>query len=1155
VAARLSDVLADDWTIELTELTVAPLVNILAMAGVAPDPNVPGAGGHLKASLYLSAEVAARLNDPALRYSDHTIAILAHEMLHTLGVSVPLGSRFDSLVDHVDGKGYFIGPAAQAVYGGPVPLSDDTDHLGVWDDLMYGKGVRPGTYALGSENATQPFSALDLAILKDMGYALRGAVGGNAPPTGIVSIHGDGPAQNGSTFTAENTLQDADGMGTVTYQWLRDGKPIAGATGGTYKLVGADVGYQVSVRASYVDGHGTPERVQSASSWTVVSVNAHPTGGLALHGNPELGQTLTVTSTIADADGMGTLSYQWMRDWTPIAGATGESYQLAAADVGHVVGVSAAYTDGHGTNEYVESGSWGVTRPNTPHTGGISVTGDTIVGHQLAVASTLADVDGMGPLSYAWWRDGTQLDGVTGATYTLTNADVGAWISVDVTYTDANGTPEYAHGVTPTQVVAAPTGVNSAPAGQVSAGMTNGVEPGSVLLAFNDLVDADGMGTVSYQWLRAGVPIDGATGDHYTLTQADVGHEVKVQASYVDGHGTHESVTSLYGVVADNKPTGSVAISGTAVQKGVLTASNTLADIDGMGAVTYAWLREGQHIPGANGNTYTLTEDDVGLHIYVAATYTDGKGYAEGVVSPGTAAVANVNDLPAGAVTISGTAVQGSTLGVSNTLTDPDGMYGVVFAYQWLRGGQPVAGATGASYALGSADVGAAISVSVSYVDGRGTSEHVTSAATAAVSAVQTTPPPPPPPPPPAVNTPPTGSITLGGEAKQGATLTATSRLQDAQGMGALSWQWQRDGDDIGGATGSSYTLSQADVGKHISVAVQYRDGAGHAESAHSGASDAVANVNDAPTGMLMVAGSAAEGGSLSAISAIADADGLGTLQFQWLRDGKAIAGATGAQYMPQHADVGASVSVQASYTDGFGAHESVSSGAVAITSSATPGTAPGLIVGTDGSDNLHGGATADVFLGSAGNDTLDGGAGLDTVVYAAPVAQFDITRTASGFTIADKTGNGGTDQLTNVERVVFGDTAVALDIDGSAGMGFRLYQAVFDRAPDAGGMGYWLSQLDGGMPLHTVAQAFMDSGEFKTMYGSQPDNTQFLTALYKYALHRDPDASGIAFWNNAIKSGAVAMVDVLIQFSESGENQAQVIGSEQHGIHYTPWH
>jgi hypothetical protein len=44
----------------------------------------------------------------------------------------------------------------------------------------------------------------------------------------------------------------------------------------------------------------------------------------------------------------------------------------------------------------------------------------------------------------------------------------------------------------------------------------------------------------------------------------------------------------------------------------VLTASNTLADADGLGSITYQWQRGGVDINGATANTYTLVQADVG---------------------------------------------------------------------------------------------------------------------------------------------------------------------------------------------------------------------------------------------------------------------------------------------------------------------------------------------------------------------------------------------------------------------------------------------------------------------------------------------------------------------------------------------------------------
>ena len=54
-----------------------------------------------------------------------------------------------------------------------------------------------------------------------------------------------------------------------------------------------------------------------------------------------------------------------------------------------------------------------------------------------------------------------------------------------------------------------------------------------------------------------------------------------------------------------------------------------------------------------------------------------------------------------------------------------------------------------------------------------------------------------------------------------------TSSLADADGLGALSYEWKADGVTISGATGASYTLTQAEVGKAITVSVGYTDTGG----------------------------------------------------------------------------------------------------------------------------------------------------------------------------------------------------------------------------------------------------------------------------------------------------------------------------------------
>src|SRR5690606_14874063 len=125
----------------------------------------------------------------------------------------------------------------------------------------------------------------------------------------------------------------------------------------------------------------------------------------------------------------------------------------------------------------------------------------------------------------------------------------------------------------------------------------------------------------------------------------------------------------------------------------------------------YQWKRGGVNIGGATGSTYTLGDDDVGETITVTISYTDGNGTLESVTSAATAAVANVNDNPAGGITISGTVAEDQILTANSTLADADGPG--TFSYQWKRGGANIGGATNSTYTLTDADVGETITVTV----------------------------------------------------------------------------------------------------------------------------------------------------------------------------------------------------------------------------------------------------------------------------------------------------------------------------------------------------------------------------------------------------------------------------------------------------------
>ena len=84
--------------------------------------------------------------------------------------------------------------------------------------------------------------------------------------------------------------------------------------------------------------------------------------------------------------------------------------------------------------------------------------------------------------------------------------------------------------------------VNDTPTGPVV--ISGAPTIGEVLSASEEIGDVDGVGEIEYQWTRNGVAISGETAQTYELTNADVGSDIGVVASYVDGGGTFESITS-----------------------------------------------------------------------------------------------------------------------------------------------------------------------------------------------------------------------------------------------------------------------------------------------------------------------------------------------------------------------------------------------------------------------------------------------------------------------------------------------------------------------------------------------------------------------------------------------------------------------------------
>lgn len=218
-------------------------------------------------------------------------------------------------------------------------------------------------------------------------------------------------------------------------------------------------------------------------------------------------------------------------------------------------------------------------------------------------------------------------------------------------------------------------------------------------------------------------------------------------------------------------------------------------------------------------------------------------------------------------------------------------------------------------------------------------------------------------------------------------------------------------------------------------------------------------------------------------------------------------------------------------------------------------------VIGSTLADSLTGSDRADNFeLGTGGNDTVHGGADDDTIAYYTATAgiRADLSTgvvTGDGFvqTVSDieavigsdysdvLTGGSGSSDLIgrDGDDVMYGDDLDVGQARAESAQVWRLYQAVLDRTPDTISHARWVERLlEGEGELIDLAKAFVNSPEFQTRFADVDTSEEFVTLLYNNVLGRDPDATGLANFTNALNSGARTEAQVVLAFSESTEYQ-----------------
>jgi len=472
-----------------------------------------------------------------------------------------------------------------------------------------------------------------------------------------------GTPQSGATLTASA----GSWLGTSTlgyaYQWQScdgeggDCEDVEGATSSTYELDEGDVGHTIRVAVTASDEGGMAAELSPATE-PIAAPNAPVVEQAPLaSGTTLVGDTLHASAGAFSGEAPLAYSYQWERcdeggeACTPIAGATGSTYTLAAADARESVRAQVRATDPEGAGTSVATAALAVSPEALLDRSRPYAAGEYHEGQTLSVQPGIWT--GAGPIASTeqWQRcnasgaECADIRGAGAATYALQEADVGH--TVTVVETASIGLEGASAGSQPTPVIGGePTPpievIEPTIEGPPTAGQTLSADPGT--WAGSQPVD------YAYRWQRcdeAGeecADIEGATGSSYTLAGGDVGSTVRVSVTATNLAGSVEASSYQSEVIGSAAPPSNTAapeVSGVAKEGRELAASD--GAWSGSRPLTYTrrWERceaagEGcEEIAGATNTTYTPTSADVGhtLRLYVTASNHLGSATARSAPS------------------------------------------------------------------------------------------------------------------------------------------------------------------------------------------------------------------------------------------------------------------------------------------------------------------------------------------------------------------------------------------------------------------------------------------------------------------------------------------------------------------------------------------
>jgi len=207
-------------------------------------------------------------------------------------------------------------------------------------------------------------------------------------------------------------------------------------------------------------------------------------------------------------------------------------------------------------------------------------------------------------------------------------------------------------------------------------------------------------------------------------------------------------------------------------------------------------------------------------------------------------------------------------------------------------------------------------------------------------------------------------------------------------------------------------------------------------------------------------------------------------------------------------------------------------------------------LIGNKLGNYLQGHAGDDNITGGGGNDTINGGAGLDKAHYSLAYENYTIIPDEEGYITQANAGTDGVDIIREVERIVFTDTKLALDINGHAGEVSKILGAVFgsDAVEDKQLVGIGLQRLDSSTSYTELIQQALNA-----KLGKGFSDQAEIQLLYQNILSTQPSQDELNYWSNTLNNGQFTQTSLAIMAANLDLNMQNInlIGLSQTGLEY----